>query len=300
MQEKVALTKNKDHVSGIVACLNFLEDDLYKRLSEVREIVIKINFVTTRNELATTPYLAVSTFIDFILPFYKGRIIIAEEASIGNTKKGFERYGFVALIQKYSQVKLLNLSEDKIVRKTIRFKRGEITLPFSQTLLTTPFLVSITRPKTHDEVVVTLGIKNVLVGAIVGGMSERMKIHQGMFIHEIMAEIADLVYPNLVIIDGTCGMEGNGPSEGNPIRSGWTIGSFDALAADSLATYLMGFDLKDVGYLNLLKEKGVGKFFQSDKIKVIGELPEKLITPFKPHDTFKRQREWQSILNLSR
>lgn len=295
MRERVALTKNKDHVSGIVACLTFLKDDLYKRLSEVKKIVIKINFVTTQYELATTPILAVATFINFILPFYKGRIIIAEEASIGSTKEGFEKYGFVDLTKKHPQVKLLDLSEDRTVRKTVRFKGGEITLPFSQTLLETPFLVSITRPKTHDEVVVTLGIKNVLVGAIVGGIPEREKIHQGMFIHEIMTEIANFVYPDLVIIDGTVGMEGNGPSSGTPIKSGWVIGSFDALAADSLATYLMGFDIKDVGYLNLLRERGFGKIFPSNKIKIVGELPEKLITPFKPHQTFKEQRRWKII-----
>lgn len=74
---------------------------------------------------------------------------------------------------------------------------------------------------------------------------------------------------------------------------GWALSSLDALAADSLAAYLMGFDINDIGYLKLLKEKDFGFLYPKDKIKILGEKPKKLLTPFKPHKNFEKQRRWQ-------
>ena len=54
-----------------------------------------------------------------------------------------------------------------------------LKIPLSKTMSDTPFLASITRPKTHDTVVVTLGIKNVVVGAISGGFFNRRKFTKG-------------------------------------------------------------------------------------------------------------------------
>lgn len=290
---KVSLVKSKNHRDGVEKCLGFLREDLQKTLAKIISLVIKINLVDTRVELATTPLLAVKSFIDFISPFYKREIIIVEGATIGVNIDGFQKYGYGQLARENSQVKLLDLEEDEVVERKINYPKGEIILPISKTIAETPFLVSIARPKTHNRVVVTLGIKNVLVGAI-PGYRMRLRIHKGKFIHGIMASIADCVYPDLVIIDGTIGMEGDGPvGRGTEIKSGWALASLDALAADSLATHLMGFGLDDVGYLNLLGEKGFGALYPKDKIKVLGERPEKLVTPFKPHKMFAKQKKWR-------
>jgi uncharacterized protein (DUF362 family) len=210
---------------------------------------------------------------------------------MGKTKEGFEMYGFTELAEESPQIRLLDLKEDAAIVKMIKYPEGTLMLPFSKTLLESPFLVSIARPKTHCSVVATAGIKNVLVGAINGGWKERLKIHKGNLIHDIMASIADVSYPDLVIIDGTVGMEANGPIRGTEIKSGWALASLDALAADSLATHLMGFGVDDVPYLKLLKEKNFGLFYPNDKIEIMGENPKDLITPFKPHRNFKKQKK---------
>ena len=93
-----------------------------------------------------------------------------------------------------------------------------------------------------------------------------------------------------MIIDGTIGMQGNGPIMGSKIKAGWSLASFDALAADTLATYLMGFNVKDVQYLALLKEKKFGLSYPDKKIEIMGENPKKLISRFKPHHRFRKQK----------
>jgi len=295
MVSKVSLVKSEDHYNGVQNTLHIIKDDLVKSLSNISSLVIKVNLVVAKNkgypkgvELATTPIKAVESFIDFISPFYKKEIIIAERSAWGKTKEGFEIYGFTKLAKKNPQVRLLDLKDDKIIEKTINYPEGKLVLPFSKTMLETKFLVSIARPKTHCDVRFTAGIKNVLVGSINGSWECRLQIHQGKYVHHILASIADLVYPHLVVIDGTVGMEGNGPIMGRKNRSGWSLSSFDALAADTLAVYLMGFVVNDINYLKILKEKKKGLSFPDKKIEILGEKPKLLISKFLPHHKFKK------------
>ncbi len=247
-------------------------------------------------ELATTPVNAVRSFIDFITPFYSGEIVIAESSTMGNTKTGFRIYGFTKLAKENPKIKLFDLKDDEVVDKELVFPGGKITLPVSKTLMNTPFLVSIARPKTHDSVLVTAAIKNVLVGSIRGN-SKRESLHtQGAFIHHILTAIAEYVYPDLAIIDGTIGMEGDGPIFGHKINSGWAVASFDALGADSLAAYLMGFDPNVIGYLKLLHHKGFGLLYPDHHLKVTGEKPEQHQIPYQPHHQINKMiMEWNQV-----
>lgn len=291
---KVSLVSHTDSYQGTLKVLEPLKENLKAQLKDLEKIVIKINFVTMRYELATTPVDSVRAFVDFVEPFFNGEIIIAEEASIGNTKQGFEDHGFAQLAKEKKQVSLFDSAEDEVEDVKIIYPKGDMVLPLAKIYTQSPFIVSMCRAKTHDTVVVTLSLKNLLVGAIQGGLGARGKIHQGMSINWILKEIAKYTYPNLSIIDGTIGMEGDGPTNGTPIEADWLLASTDPLAADSIATHLMGFDINDVGYLNLIHELGTGKLYPVDKerIEIIGSEPNSLVINFKPHDSFERQRLW--------
>ena len=291
MKVKVSLVKSNNHYRGVNECLKNLKDEIKKSVSNISSLIIKVNFVDTRVELATTPFQAVKSFIDFILSFYDGDIIIAEAPSWGVKIDAFEKYGYTKLAEQHPQITLLNLREDESVIKKIKSPQGELTIPLSKTLLEAPFLVSITRPKTHSSVIVTLGIKNVLVGAINGGIQYRYKIHKG--IHQNLVQLSDFIYPDLGVIDGTIGMENRGAVAGIQKKAGWCISSLDPLAADTLATYLMGNDIEDIGYLYLMGEAKKGAVFPKDDIVIIGENPKTLINPFKPHNAFKKLRQWR-------
>ncbi len=299
MKSRLFLTRSPDHYSGVKASLKPFRQSLASAVSRIPSLVIKINLVITRTpaygegvELATTPIEACRSFLDFIRPFYCGKIIIAEQAAWGDTKEGFKHYGFTKLAKEYPRVELLDLGDDETVSKKVKYPGGELILPLSRALVDAPFLVSIVRPKTHCTVVMTAGIKNVLVGAIQGYANKR-KIHSGLYIHYMLSSLAEHAYPDFTVIDGTVGMQGGGPVRGTEIRAGWAMSSFDALAADSLAAHLMGFDAEEVGYLSLLGEKGVGTLYPSDKIQILGALPESLMNRFTPHRSFKKARMWR-------
>ena len=104
MKSRVSLARSEDHYNGVKKSLEPFKQSTISALSGISSVVIKINLVITRTprysegvELATTPIEACRSFIDFILPFYKGRIVIAEGTTWGDTKDGFDFYGFTRL-----------------------------------------------------------------------------------------------------------------------------------------------------------------------------------------------------------
>ena len=89
------------------------------------------------------------------------------------------------------------------------------------------------------------------------------------------------------------GMEGSGPSSGDPVDLRVAIASTDFLAADTVATRLMGFDPDEVGYLHHCKLGGLGAGDLND-IEIVGNgTIEECRHPFKPHPTYQEQLQWR-------
>jgi len=82
-------------------------------------------------------------------------------------------------------------------------------------------------------------------------------------------------------------MEGNGPSSGTPFDSRVAIASRDALAADTIATKMMGFDPKKVMYLSAMAEAGMGQG-EIDKIDLLGTPLSECLYKFKPNEEMAR------------
>jgi uncharacterized protein (DUF362 family) len=298
MSVKVSLVQSLNHYDGVQGSLDLLREELEQALARIPQILLKVNLVVTRVPLSHTPIDAVRAFIDFVKPFYDGEIIIAESATWGKTKDAFDQYGYSELAAKHDLVSLLDLRDDETVDREITYAEGEVIVPFSKTMVETPFLVSIVRPKTHVNAVVTLGLKNVLVGVIqkenakgASTWSTRNKIHRekSRHIHDFLLSLGQHISPHFTVIDGTIGMEGNGPVKGTEIDSGWVISSFDALAADTLGAFLMDFPVHSIPYLNGMH----GMKHPADEIYIIGANPTELVRAFEPHRSLKHLKTQQ-------
>ena len=135
----------------------------------------------------------------------------------------------------------------------------------------------------------TLSLKNVLLGAPLNDYktrSDKFQMHLGPhgepndIIHFNMFHMAQEVYPDLAVIDGFTGMEGDGPSRGTPVDSRIAMASVDPLAADTLGARLMGYDARKIGYLSAMTEAGMGQG-NLDKIQVLGARPADCTYHFK-------------------
>lgn len=110
-------------------------------------------------------------------------------------------------------------------------------------------------------------------------------------IHLNVAAVAREAWPDLVVIDGWEGMEGNGPIDGDRVALRAAVASADALKADGVTARLMGFRPEEIGYLHYLAREGRGSL-GLDGLK--GEEISRVARPFRRHPTYPVQRLWNS------
>jgi uncharacterized protein (DUF362 family) len=244
-------------------------------------------------------------------PIYKGQIIIAESSSSVNSSDGFKNYGYLDLANDFN-LKFIDLNETKtgkpyfILDRNLHLDKIEIADVFANPDY---YVISLSRLKTHNSVVMTGGLKNIAMaaplnpGTVVNGgrpVSYKRNMHSGgpRWLHYNMYLMAQSVRPDFTIIDGVEGMEGNGPISGTPVDHRIAMAGLDVVAVDSMCARLMGIPLENVGYLNYCAAAGIGNM-DRDKIEIIGgKDPEKSIITYKLGSNIANQLEWKDPLNL--
>ncbi len=273
---------------------NYDEALFASNLKEIKErkIIIKVNMVSTYTYLSMTTKESLAHLIRFLRDdlSHSGRIIIAEGPAIGIAIEGFRKLGLQELSKEYD-LELFDIHEDAEVEIPIFNSRfDEFMIPVSKTILEAPFVISVCRAKTHDTVIVTLSLKNIAVGGIVG-RNNRSKIHRGYkAINANIAILGGILYPDFSLIDGTIAMEGNGPVSGEPKKWGYVFAGKNSLETDSLVSYLMGFNPNTIGYLYYLGKLGFSNINIYNEISI--DLSQAK-TKFKPHSTYMKQLEWK-------
>ncbi len=284
----VALVKGKERFSNCAQALRLIDDCM--NLQGKRRILIKPNFVLTDHQLAATHVEAVRAVVEFVRERSSAPIVIGESAAEGTASDGFRNYGYVALAERYG-VELVDLAEGQFVDAQA-FDRNLKPMRFqlARAVVEADFRISVCLPKTHNAVIVTLSLKNIVVGSL----QSKSSIHQGcQGINLNLYTLAKIIAPHLSVIDGYVGMEGEGPGEGSEVKMELALASTDFLAADTVAAKIMGYDVDGIGYLHYcrLGKLGVG---QMKDIAICGQKLEDCIgRKFKPHHTYAEQLEWQ-------
>ena len=296
----VAVVRSSSSFEGVPKALKLIEDYIRAVVGGRRKFLIKPNFVSAYNPLSATPVETVEAILDFIYSnFNVSEVIIAETSAMGSFNDAVRNFGYDRLRQRYS-VELLDLSEFGYEVVALRDEHGGVyEVKISKALMDKSFVrTSPCRAKTHDTVVVTLSIKNVVFGGIRKG--DRGSMHRGyLTINYNLAKIATMVMPDLGVVDGVIGMEGNGPVSGREKRWGAVFASVNPVNLDSLVAYAMGFNPEDIGYLYFLAKWGYGET-DVRKIKIVGDDVELLRTSFKPHSLYNEQLSWRKHLDRLR
>jgi uncharacterized protein (DUF362 family) len=272
--------------------MQLINDQFIESIKGKHKILIKPNFVSTRRQLAASHVDSVKAVLDILSKHHDGEVIIGEGIAVGNLEEVFSNFGYDTIRDEYG-VEIIDLNVDEYVEhEGVDRELKPIKFHVSKTLLESDYLISVAKPKTHDCVIATLSIKNVVVGSLVS-KNEKDKIHQGTKAINInIAKLAQHCMPDLAIVDGFIGMEGEGPIDGDPVRLGVSSASLHPVSLDSVMAKTMGFEPLDIGYLYYLNEWGEG-IADLDKIKVIGESINRFRKKFKPHPTYKKQLKWR-------
>jgi uncharacterized protein (DUF362 family) len=178
------------------------------------------------------------------------------------------------------------------------FVFNEVTI--HRSLTEVDLLCSVPVMKTHALAQVTLGMKN-LVGVFPG--TEYCSVRACM--HDLAsrvepsgtaASVIDMVRANklgLVVIDASMAMEGQGPSEGTPVKMGLIIAGTNPLATDIVSASLMGFEPGEIPTFAWANKAGM-KPARLEEIEVRGEKLDQVRRKFARAQIYP----WASIRNV--
>ncbi len=241
-----------------------------------KRVLIKPNAarMAEPGEGVTTHPGVVAAIVDFLKERGAAGVVIGESCILGVEASAAFRTTGLEAVAREKNVPLLDL--DRLDPLEIRIPRGRLLtkIKVSSIVKEVDLIVSAPVMKTHMHTRVTLGIKN-MKGLL--WKREKARFHHLAADPEVthgekelelaIAEMATVLAPHLVVIDGTVGMEGMGPGYGQAKKMGVVVAGTNAPAADAVAARLMGFDPREIPHLRLCHELGVGEI-RLDRLSV--------------------------------
>jgi len=230
-------------------------------------VLLKPNLLYGKSpEKAVTTHPAIVKGVIEIVREAGGVPFIGDSPSIGSLMKAAEKAGIKAVademkcpLVEFNRPVLPPNGKGKI------FKQLEI----DQTVLEADVIINLPKWKTHVQMLLTLGVKN-LFGCIPGPRKALWHLKAGedrKTFAQILVDLYQVIQPSLTLLDGIVGMEGNGPNSGRPIPLGLILASGDSLSLDQIVCDLLGISRKSLLTNRVAFEQGLGK----DKIDVVGE-----------------------------
>jgi uncharacterized protein (DUF362 family) len=308
VSSRVALTAGNDHADNVFQGLKAFQSEIAEAIGK-RRVIIKPNNVAIDIPLSATHADCLEGILEFLKSIGKlESAVIAESAGEGPTLEGFANYSYPRVAAKYG-VKLVDLDQEGHDVVQVFDQRDFRPRPvrMSRLLLDpTNFIISAAKVKTHDQVVATLSLKNIVFGAPIkdrgfasrgrgqaGSKSDKPIAHGGGIrgINYNLFALAQRLHPHLAVIDGYEGMEGFGPTRGTPVDHRVCVVSADWLAADRVAVELMGIDFAKIGYLNYCAAAGLGEG-DLKKIEVVGEPLARHVKTYRLAPNIEQQLIW--------
>lgn len=218
-----------------------------------KRVVLKPNMVEYhRNKVINTNPNVVAAVIDLCLREGAAEVIVAEgPGHWRNVEYLVSASGLGDVLRTY-KVPFVDLNHDEPIQRP---NRGRFTklehIYLAQTIATADVVISLPKLKTHHWVGATLSLKN-LFGTVPGicyGWPKNELHWRG--IHNSIVDIASTRLPNLAIVDGIVGMEGDGPLNGTPVASGVIVMGSDLVAVDATCCRLMQLAPEKIDYLRM-------------------------------------------------
>jgi len=269
--EKVSIVKCKGYVQAKVdkaveKALKLIEFDFSKYKG--KKVLIKPNVVGVfpKKQIATTTNPTVVEAVCKILKKNNCKIFIGD-SPFTNPEDSFKASGIDKIAKKYGKLVIFEL--DKLVN--VKDKNAKVLkkFPMSKALRNADLVISIPKLKTHTLTKYTGAIKN-LYGVIPGGLKQRthLKAKGDKKFSNVLIDIYQNVMPELTIMDGIIGMEGEGPSSGDPVKTNLILASKSGIALDIAACKIITLNPKSVF---TIKEAVKRKLYPKFKFIPVGD-----------------------------
>jgi len=308
---KVSVTNCSSYVPEIIdpaleECLNELScfKDIIK---PGKKILIKPNLLSPNNpeKAITTHPLFVEAVIKKIVEVtgQPENITLADSCVpiLAHTKNGLRKlYEATGMVNLQDRTGILlnydNRSTKISAADGVSVKKIDAISP----VVKADIIINLPKLKTHNLTITTGAIKNmfgVIPGMAKPGFHTRF-FNVSMFCN-LLIDIACAVKPQLTIMDGVLGMEGDGPGNGGiPRKTNLILSSKDPFALDNIASNIMGLGEDDNPVLTEAKKRNIeGAFIEN--IELLGGLLEEFkINGFMLPNITKKELGNNIIINI--
>lgn len=238
-------------------------------------VLLKVNLLlgTPPERMVTTHPSVVRAMAEIVLRAGGKPMIGDSSGAVGLTARAMRVAGFIKVAVE-TGAEIANFESAGTYK--IDMPAGSIleAVHIAKPVLDCDVLINLPKLKTHRVTRMTGAIKN-LYGAIPGG--GKPAIHMRAPGEERFSEALVDVFEaasrklKLTVIDAVVGMEGEGPTNGRPIRSRAILAGRDAVALDAVAARFMGFDdPATICPTRIAHRRGLGEI-DLNRIEVIGE-----------------------------
>lgn len=249
-----------------------------------KRVIFKPNLVTVYHQMGLVeedyPETTDPRLLDAVLAFFKRftqQLTIVESSGRGVPTRGSFAVAGIDRLASYHGAELVTLEEQPTLRYYLprATVQKEIIVPeiIGEVLSGDAFFVSVPKLKTNLYTGVTLGIKNAM-----GLLPYNLRQHGHHYaLDQKLVDILQLIKPDLTIIDGLVGGEGNCPAPVDPVDSRMIISGNNCVETDRVATRMMGFDPQEIQLIRAADAAG----FADPQVEIIGE---QKVVPFRPAD----------------
>lgn len=236
-----------------------------------KKVLIKPNVLRSArpDEGITTHPSVLQAVVEKVEEGDPGSIVVGDNPGIrgyGANEQAFEKCGLLDAAKGYYQ----NIGREMVA---LPFNTDFIeSVSVSKIILEADLIISLPKFKTHGLTVLTGGIKNSY-GFLPGAQKARLHKKAGTpeRFHDLVVDVFRLRVPDLIIMDGILGMEGNGPASTELREIGLLLAADNAVALDAVMARIMGLDPSCLRFLRKAQEMGLGSY-DSSEIRLDGEL----------------------------
>ena len=280
---------------SVVPCEDYDDARVEKALREVLESIdgldfvqpgmtvgVKVNLVTAlRPETAATVHPSVVCALVRLLS-EKGAVVVLGDSPGGPFAAPYLKVVYEVCGMRKAEAFGAKLNDD--------FSTAEVSFPEAAKAKTFPYttwlgkvdaIIDLCKLKTHAMMGLTCAVKNFF-GSIPG--TQKPDFHhrypRATDFANVLVDLYEYSAPQLCICDAVIGMEGNGPTMGDPRKIGCLLASKNGHALDAVAAKLIGLRPQDIPTLNAAIERGLLSE-NTDEILVSGNLSQFRVPDFK-------------------
>lgn len=225
-------------------------------------VLLKVSLLMKRKpEKATTTHPAVVRAVAELVREAGGRPLIADSPG------GYHFYTRGTLASVYETCGMREAAE--MSGAELNYDTEAVDVPFPdgrivkmvktiKPVLDADLIISIPKLKTHMMTVYSGAVKNMF-GVIPGSYKAEYHLRfedTGDFA-DLLIDLCRLTKPGLTVMDAVVGMEGYGPTAGNPRTVGLVISSRDPFALDAAAVRLIGLEPRRVPTIVRAEQRGL-------------------------------------------